>query len=646
MISWQHPTAFAALVLVPALAGFLVWAWRRRAQALDAFVASGLLPVVAPEVDPRRRTRRAALRTTAIGLLVLALAGPMWGFRWEQVHREGIDLIVALDTSRSMLATDVKPNRLTRAKLGIQDLLAETQGDRVGLIAFAGTAFVQCPLTLDHGAFLQALEASDVGIIPRGGTDLASAIDAALGAFEGRQGNHQALVLITDGESLEGDWKAAVARAKERGLRIYTVGIGTTEGELVPGDGGTFFKDRRGQAVTSRLDETTLQQIAVDTGGVYLHAAGTSMGLTELYRDHIATLEKRDLESTLERRWEPRFQIPLALALLLLLVEPFIDERRQTVRERRRWRFRGAAAAVVLAMLSIGWFDPHARGREGNALYADGKYKEAATEYNQGLLDDPDSVPLHYNLGDAQYEAKEYDAAMAAFGQVPADPNDPALGARVAYNVGNIKFRQGAAVEGAEPQKAIALWTEALVAYRRALGASPDDQDAKFNYELVLAKIEALKKKLEEQQKQQEKNKDQQQKDDQKKDDEQQKQEQKDEQQKNDEQQKKDEQQQEQQQQGEKPPEDQQQQQQPQPQEGEKPPEQQPEQQQQQAGGEPKEQQQPEAGEQTAGEGGEGEMTKDEAAALLDSQRDQEVQPGEVVRRLQGAGVAEPSKDW
>ncbi len=631
MISWQHPVALAALVLVPALAAFLVWAWRRRAQALDTFVASSLLPVVAPEVDPRRRTRRAALRTTAIGLLVLALAGPMWGFRWEEVRREGIDLMVALDTSRSMLATDVKPNRLTRAKLGIQDLLAETQGDRVGLIAFAGTAFVQCPLTLDHGAFLQALEACDVGIIPRGGTDLASAIDTALGAFEGRQGNHQALVLITDGESLEGDWKAAVGRATERGLRIYTVGIGTTEGELVPGDGGTFFKDRRGQAVTSRLDETTLQQIAVDTGGVYLHAAGTSMGLTELYRDHIATLEKRDLESTLERRWEPRFQIPLGLALLLLLVEPFVDERRQTVRVRRRWRFRGAAAAVVLAMLSIGWFDPHARGREGNALYADGKFTEAATAYNQGLLDAPDSVALHYNLGDAQYEAKEYDAALAAFGQVPADPDDPALGARVAYNVGNVKFRQGAAVEGAEPQKAITLWTEALVAYRRALGVAPDDQDAKFNYELVLAKIEALRKKLEEQQQQQ----------DQKKDDQQQQQDQKDEQEKKDEQQQQE--QQPQPQDGEKPPEDQQQ---PQPQEGEQPPEEQPEQQPQQAGGEPQEQQQPEQGQQAAGEDGEGEMTRDEAAALLDSQRDQEVQPGEVVRRLQGAGVAEPSKDW
>jgi Ca-activated chloride channel family protein len=625
ILSWQHPLAFVALLLLPALAGFLVWAWRRRAEALDAFVASSLLPVVAPDVDPRRRTRRAALRVGAVGLLVVAAAGPMWGFRWEQVKREGVDLMVALDTSRSMLTTDVKPNRLARAKLGIQDLLAETQGDRVGLIAFAGTAFVQCPLTLDHGAFLQSLEACDVGIIPRGGTDLASAIDAALGAFEGRQGNNQALVLITDGESQEGDWKAAVGRAKERGLRIFTVGIGTAEGELVPGESGGFFKDRKGQAVTSRLDETTLQQIAVDTGGVYLHAAGSSMGLTELYRDHIATMDKRELESTLERRWEPRFQVPLALALLLLLVEPFIDERRQVARARRRgWRLRGAAAAVVLALLSVGWFDPYAKGREGNQLYADGKFDEAATAYNQGLVDDPDSAALHFNLGDAQYEAKQYEAALAAYGQVG---DDPARKARVDYNVGNVKYRQGAAVEGAEPQKAIEQWTEALVAYRRALGVDPNDQDAKFNYELVLAKIKALQKKLEEQ-----------------------KQQQQDQQQKNDEQQKQDQEQKDEQKQDQA---DQQQQQQDQAQEqkdqqqqAEQQPQDQKEQQEQQQQADDAEKRQDDQRQAQAGEAGEGEMTRDEAAALLDSQRDQAVQPDEVVRRMQGAGVAEPARDW
>src|SRR5258706_4559645 len=262
----------------------------------------------------------------------------MWGFHWEEVRGEGIDLVVALDTSKSMLATDVAPNRLARAKLAVQDLLAELQGDRIGLVAFAGSAFVQCPLTLDQNAFGESLDAVEVGLIPRGGTNLTAAIDASLAAFEGHQGSHQALVLITDGEDHEGKVEEAVKHATERGVKVFTVGIGTAEGELIP-TGGTFLKDRKGQVVKSRLDEETLKKLAIDTDGVYLHAAGTDLGLSALYREHIATMEKRELESTLERRYEHRFQIPLALALVLLVFEQVLGERR--VERRRGWR-RGA----------------------------------------------------------------------------------------------------------------------------------------------------------------------------------------------------------------------------------------------------------------------------------------------------------------
>jgi len=336
MILWRDTTSLVTLLFVPALAAFFLWARRRRERALEAFVTASLLPAVAPDVDRRRRTVRAVLVCAAILCLALALGGPMWGFRWEEVHREGIDLMVALDTSRSMLATDVKPNRLGRAKLAVEDLLAQLQGDRAGLVAFAGSAFVQCPLTLDQGAFRESLDAIDVGVIPRGGTNLGAAIDAGLEAFEGRQGNHQALVLITDGESHEGDVKEATKRAQERGVKVYTVGIGTTEGELVPAETGGYVKDRKGQVVKSRLDEETLKQIAVDTGGVYLHAAGPSLGLGELYRDYIDTMEKRELASTLEKRFEHHFQLPLAVAIALLALERLVGDRRTVAR--RAWR--------------------------------------------------------------------------------------------------------------------------------------------------------------------------------------------------------------------------------------------------------------------------------------------------------------------
>ena len=327
MILWRDATSLVALGLVPILVAFLVWAHRRRERDLAAFVAAALLPAVAPERDPRRRTLRAAIVVVAVLCLALALGGPMWGFRWEEVRRQGIDLVIAIDTSRSMLATDVKPNRLARAKLAVQDLVAELHGDRVALVAFAGSAFLQCPLTLDYGAFAQSLDAVDVGLIPRGGTALTAAIDTSLDAFEGRQGSNQAVVLITDGEDHEGDVKEAAKRASERGVKIYAVGIGTTEGELIPAESG-YVKDRAGQVVKSRLDEETLKQVAVATGGVYLHAAGPSLGLADLYRDYIDTLEKRAVASSLEKRFEQRFQVPLALALVLLALEPLLGDRR------------------------------------------------------------------------------------------------------------------------------------------------------------------------------------------------------------------------------------------------------------------------------------------------------------------------------
>src|SRR5262249_22143464 len=154
---------------------------------------------------------------------------------------------------------------------------------------------------------------------------------------EGRQGSHQALVLITDGEDHEGKVEDAIKHATERGVKVYTVGIGTAEGELIPVEGGGYLKDRKGQVVKSRLDADTLKKIAIDTGGVYLHAAGADLGLKDLYRDHVAGMEKRELASTLEKRYEHRFQIPLALALVCLVVEPWVSERRARPAGRGRW---------------------------------------------------------------------------------------------------------------------------------------------------------------------------------------------------------------------------------------------------------------------------------------------------------------------
>jgi Ca-activated chloride channel homolog len=342
MMVWRAPQLLWLLALVPAAIGFFIWALRRRREALRQFAEARLLAALTPDLDERRQRWRAALVVAAVGLLVLALAGPKWGFHWEEVHREGVDIVVALDTSRSMLAEDVKPNRLARAKLAVEDLVKRLKGDRIGLVAFAGSAFVQCPLTLDYDAFDESLHAVNVGIIPKGGTALTEAIKAGLDAFEGRQGKHEALILITDGEDHEGHVEDAAKEAADRGVKIYTVGIGTADGDLIPitVDGQqNFLKDRRGQVVKSRLDEDTLQKIATTTGGAYVHATSGDFGLDTVYNEFIGKMEKRELKSTMERRYEERFQWPLLAALLLVALEPLIGDRRRraTRAASRRW---------------------------------------------------------------------------------------------------------------------------------------------------------------------------------------------------------------------------------------------------------------------------------------------------------------------
>src|SRR5215813_3588748 len=458
---WRDPIYLWLLIpAVLALGVLLFVLLRRRTALLRGFAEEPLVPRLAPDVDQRRSVRRTVVRVAALLLVAVGLAGPKWGFHWQEVKREGIDIIVAIDTSRSMLATDVKPNRLERAKLAVLDLLPLLQGDRIGLVAFAGTAFLECPLTLDYAAFERSLRAVEVGIIPRGGTALARAIDTSLDAFDARQGKYEAIILITDGEDHEGDVKEAAQRASEAGVKIFTIGIGTPEGELLPLEKGGFVKDRSGQVVKSRLNDETLKEIALTTGGAYVQGLGPSLGLDQVFREHIATMERREVASTLERRYEERFQIPLACALLLLAVEALMPQRRAAARARRAWRRlspaarQRAAAALVLLCLPglVGWLDPPGdRAAEGNRLYETGKYDEAVSKYGEGLIDMPASPLLQFNLAAALYKQGKYDDAIAALTKVAAS-GDPKWIAPANYNMGNAEYRLGANAEASDPQ--------------------------------------------------------------------------------------------------------------------------------------------------------------------------------------------------
>ncbi|MBF0458352.1 MAG: VWA domain-containing protein [Nitrospirae bacterium] len=313
---------------------FYILAFKAGKKALRRFADAGLLNDLTMGLSLTRQYLKAALIAAAIILCVTALMRPQWGFHLEEVKRRVSDILIAIDTSKSMLATDVKPNRLQRSKFAVNDLIKKLRGDRVGLIGFAGKAFLFSPLTVDYNGFMLALNDLSVNSIPVGGTDIASAIDEAISIYKDNPSKDKSLILITDGEDLAGNALAAAERAKTAGMKIYTVGIGTPEGELiqVADEKGSsqFLKDSEGNMIKSRLDEGTLEKIALTTGGSYVRAGSAELGLGLIYDEQLSHADKKEMDEKMERRYNERFQYPLALALIFIMIEALLPERKRT----------------------------------------------------------------------------------------------------------------------------------------------------------------------------------------------------------------------------------------------------------------------------------------------------------------------------
>jgi len=324
--------ALFALLTLPLLAGLFWVAFRARRRALEEFGDSPLVQKLSESVNRRGRVWKAVMALTAAALVIVALARPQFGTRVETVRSEGRDILVALDVSNSMLAEDLAPSRLERARLEIARLIRGLDGDRIGLVAFAGDAFVQSPLTIDYGAALLFLNAMDTDLIPVQGTDLGMALQVSLDAFEeGASPDQRVLVVVTDGEDHEGRLEEAVDRARQDGVRIHTVGIGSPEGVPIPeyGPNGArvgFFRDDDGNVVTTRLEEGPLQNIADQTGGRYVPAYSGTSALQQLV-DEIAGEAGEERESRQITQYDEQFQIFLGLAILLLMLEAAIPDR-------------------------------------------------------------------------------------------------------------------------------------------------------------------------------------------------------------------------------------------------------------------------------------------------------------------------------
>ncbi|MBZ0266697.1 VWA domain-containing protein [bacterium] len=328
----------AAAVLLPL---FTAWALRSGDRARARLLATDLVPKLVRGWDAGRRRTKIVLQTAGILLILFALAGPRVGSREITVKRRGIDLMVCIDTSQSMMAQDVRPSRMVKARRQVSAFLDRLDGDRVGLVAFAGSAFLQCPLTVDYGAARLFLDVMDVHSVSTPGTNLGAAIRTALGAFGEGEDKYRAIILVTDGEDLGGEGLRAAEEAARRGIRIYTIGVGSESGEPIPvprEEGGGYKKDRQGEIVMTAMDPESLERIALETGGEFHRATTGELELDRIY-DSLASLEERELATRSFTAYEERFQVPLGLGLLLLLIDFALPSR---VRSKREWEGRFA----------------------------------------------------------------------------------------------------------------------------------------------------------------------------------------------------------------------------------------------------------------------------------------------------------------
>ena len=504
-LHFAQPVWFWTLVALPLLAALFFTAERWRRDALNRLLAVRLQPRLAGSVSVAKRRSGFALFAIGIALALTALARPQWGFKWEERTQRGRDILIALDTSRSMLATDLLPNRLTRAKLAVQDLLNALEGDRVGLIAFAGSSFLQAPLTADFTAIRDSLQEIDTEIIPRGGTNLTEAIRAAADALGKGESDARALIIFTDGEELEEDAVAAARENKDK-FRIFAVGVGSAEGSLIPvpsKQGGTeFLRDEKGQYVKSHLDERRLREVAEATGGFYVLLQNGLAEMNQIVRDGLGKMKERENDARFSKHPIERYQWPLAASIACVAAALLLGERRRTKAVAR-------AAAMLMVLGSLPAHANHA----GIEKFEEKDYKGSLGEFDKEL-ERRDLPELHFDAGTAAFALGDYARAAAAFSRALGTAN-PALKGRAAYNLANTLARRGIKQEKKEDK--LPDLRDAIRQYDEVLDAEPGNSDAKHNRDLVEKVIEELEK---EEKKQDEQKKQDQDKQDQKKDEE------------------------------------------------------------------------------------------------------------------------------
>lgn len=546
---FANPSLLWLLFLTVPLVFFLIWTLQWRQTLLERFATRKILDSRGFVRTPLVQYLRFGLFTLAFIMLVLALARPQWGFHERQVITQGVDLVVAIDTSASMMARDYPPTRLTRAKELLKNLIWEAKGDRVGVVAFAGSAAVMCPLTLDYDMAITALEAVDMNTIAARGTDIGAAITSAQNAFEISGANERILVLLTDGEQMErkAELDAAIAKAKETGTRIFAVGLGTEEGATIPTLRGPL-RDASGNVVQTKLDLPLLKRIASETGGEAVHAAKMGAGEIAQISAEIQKFRGRKQQDKTFRVYHERYPIFLAAALILLVAEALVRGQRRLGRQQSSSAPTVAIAAGITLLLAsatnLSAYPGEAFVHSRSALqnFNSGQYDKSAEEYTKAREADPQNDLLTYNLGAAAARSGQTSTAKNLLSSV-YDPDRPEINRRARFGVTTLTHREirkeiagkrdqwnqdissGSTEPKAEIEGFIGQLKNVISEYQQILLEDAADMDTKANLELAkrdVAELQKLLESIQNQQQQQQQKEQPQENEDEKKDQQQQ----------------------------------------------------------------------------------------------------------------------------